>query len=82
MAAALGANGRSYYTQHYSWPVIERKYLDMFVRLTTSPPGHVMEALPGLLERRRRDKRPAADVIASLPSGPVRGDASPERDER
>ena len=73
LAAAHGRARAALSTrEHYSWPVIERKYLDMFERLTASPPAHQMEPLPGLLERRRRDKPPADDVIASLPSGPVR----------
>ena len=31
--AALGANGRRFFQQHYSWPVIEQKYLDMLQQL-------------------------------------------------
>jgi glycosyltransferase involved in cell wall biosynthesis len=72
LASAMGERGRQYYAQHYSWPVIERKYLDMFDRLAADPPPHRMEPLPGFLERRRRDKPPADDVVASLPRGPVR----------
>jgi glycosyltransferase involved in cell wall biosynthesis len=75
VAADMGARGRSYYAEHYSWPVIERKYLDMFARLTKDPPRHAMEPLPGFVERRRRDKPPAMEVMASLPSGPVRRNA-------
>ena len=33
LATALGRNGREYFNRHYSWPVIERKYLDMLERL-------------------------------------------------
>jgi glycosyltransferase involved in cell wall biosynthesis len=33
LAAALGANGREFFCRHYSWPVIEGKYLDMLQRL-------------------------------------------------
>ena len=32
--ARLGQNGRDYFTRHYAWPVIERKYLDMLGRLS------------------------------------------------
>src|SRR5215510_3562753 len=46
-SAALGRHGRTYYEQHYSWPVIEQKYLEMFDRLRRSPPASMMEPLPG-----------------------------------
>jgi glycosyltransferase involved in cell wall biosynthesis len=69
LAAALGRNGRDYFNKHYSWPVIERKYLDMLDRLSREPSGSVMEPLPGWLARRRRDLPPAEQVVANLPSG-------------
>jgi glycosyltransferase involved in cell wall biosynthesis len=28
--ARLGRNGREFFKRNYAWPVIERKYLDMF----------------------------------------------------
>ena len=71
LAERLGRNGRRYYEQHYSWPVIERKYLDMFASLSSNPPPHRMERLPGWLARRQRALRPAAQVLDELPSGPV-----------
>jgi len=81
--SALGANGRCFFQQHYSWPVIEHKYLDMLAQLKES--DHVdgaalspararnaaIEPEPGFWGRRRRMFRPAADVLAELPSGPV-----------
>ena len=69
--ARLGRNGRDYFRQHYGWPVIERKYLDMFERLRKEQPTRGMEPLPGWLTRRRRDQRPAEEVLASIPAGPV-----------
>jgi glycosyltransferase involved in cell wall biosynthesis len=69
LAARLGANGRGYFLQHYSWPVIERKYLDMFERLTATPPAHEMEPLPGWLERRARSAPPASEVVNAVPRG-------------
>ena len=39
LADAMGRNGRQYFAQHYSWPVIERKYLEMFDRLASAPAG-------------------------------------------
>ena len=73
LGQALGRNGRDYFGQHYAWPVIERKYLDMFARLTSEPPAHSMEPLPGWLARRRRILPPAADLLAAVPSGPTAG---------
>lgn len=66
----LGRNGRQFYKDHYDWPVIERKYLDVIGRLGGSTGGG-LEPLPGWLERRRPDCPPAADVVAALPAGPV-----------
>jgi glycosyltransferase involved in cell wall biosynthesis len=72
LAQALGRNGRAYFTSHYAWPVIERKYLDMLDRLAreTSPPNGI-EPLPGYFARRRRTLAPAEEVLAALPSGAV-----------
>jgi len=36
--AHLGRNGRAYFKRHYAWPVIERKYLDMFAQLKKELP--------------------------------------------
>jgi glycosyltransferase involved in cell wall biosynthesis len=72
LSATLGERGRQYYAAHYSWPVIERRYLDMFGRLLNDPPAHTMEPLPGHIARRARNKPPAAEIVAGLPSGPVR----------
>jgi glycosyltransferase involved in cell wall biosynthesis len=68
---AFGNNGREYFERQYSWPVIERKYLDMFDELRRTPPSHVMEPLPGWIARRARTAPPAADVVDALPVGPV-----------
>jgi glycosyltransferase involved in cell wall biosynthesis len=76
--ARLGQNGREYFSRNYSWPVIERKYLEMLARLKdennrTGPP-RTIAPLPGWLARRRRELTPAAAVLAQLPSGAaVRG---------
>jgi glycosyltransferase involved in cell wall biosynthesis len=71
LAAALGRNGREYFERNYSWPVIERKYRDMFAQLSSNPTTHRMKRLPGWLSRRQRTLRPAAEVVDRLPSGPV-----------
>jgi glycosyltransferase involved in cell wall biosynthesis len=69
---ALGRNGREFFTRHYSWPVVVRKYLDMFARLSAEAPTRRMEPLPGWLARRRRSCPPAAAVVSDLPAGAVR----------
>lgn len=70
LGAALGRNGREYFLRHYSWPVIERKYLDMFDRLR-SEPARTMEPFPGWFARRTQNLPPAAAVVDSLPAGPA-----------
>jgi glycosyltransferase involved in cell wall biosynthesis len=82
LAARLGSNGRRFYREHYGWPVIERKYLDLLEDLRRTPATRTIEPLPGRLSRRRRDKRAAAEVVASLPSGPVPAPRSPSGSAR
>ena len=75
VASALGRNGSAFFRTHYAWPVIERKYLDMFDRLSReageSGGARAMAPLPGWWGRRQRTLLPARDVLQSLPSGPV-----------
>tara|TARA_B100001123_G_scaffold424967_1_gene537190 strand:- start:6051 stop:7358 length:1308 start_codon:yes stop_codon:yes gene_type:complete len=73
---ALGANGRIYFDRHYTWPTIERKYLDMFDRLQQEDPANrpAREAIPGWFGRRRRTVPPASDVVDRLPRGPASGE--------
>jgi glycosyltransferase involved in cell wall biosynthesis len=71
LAATLGRNGRTFFSRQYSWPVIERKYLDMFDELRRTPVTYGMDPLPGWLARRARTVPPAADVVNALPAGPV-----------
>jgi glycosyltransferase involved in cell wall biosynthesis len=71
MGAALGRHGRDYYRRHYSWPVIEQKYLNMLDRLAQEPAVSPAETAPGVLARRFQTRPPARDVLATLPSGPV-----------
>ena len=79
LAATLGRNGRAFFTRHYSWPVIERKYMDMFDELRRTSPAHVMEPLPSFFARRARNAAPAADVVNALPKGPVVDEYASER---
>jgi glycosyltransferase involved in cell wall biosynthesis len=72
LAGALGRNGRQYFRDNYDWPVIERKYLDMFARLRSEPtPERPAASLPGWFVRRRRDLPAAEDVLRRLPIGPA-----------
>jgi len=67
----LGQNGREFFRRNYAWPVIERKYLEMFQRLDreTAPPP--IAPLPGWLARRRASLPAAESVLAGIPSGAV-----------
>jgi len=71
LSASLGRNGRQFYHEHYDWPVIERKYLDMFDRLSKEASPRLPETLPGWMERRRQDCAAGAETVAALPAGPV-----------
>ena len=70
LAGTLGRSGRQFFRDHYDWPVIERKYLEMFERLKTEAAATV-EPLPGWFERRRQDLPAAREVLAKLPTGPA-----------
>jgi glycosyltransferase involved in cell wall biosynthesis len=67
----LGHNGREYFRRHYTWPVIERKYLEILERLKGVPASPTIEPLPGWMARRKRDVPPAREVLAKLPAGAV-----------
>jgi glycosyltransferase involved in cell wall biosynthesis len=77
--ARLGRNGREFFRQHYTWPVIERKYLDMFQRLNQANSGGApsaasrrpLEPLPGFFARRKRDIEPAREILDRIPTGPA-----------
>jgi glycosyltransferase involved in cell wall biosynthesis len=76
LAGALGRNGRQYYRDHYDWPVIERKYLEMLERLSKGGSSRTIDPIPGWLGRRKVECPPGAGVVASLPSGPsITGEA-------
>ncbi len=70
LAGTLGRSGRQFFRDHYDWPVIERKYLEMFERLKTEAAATV-EPLPGWFDRRRQDLPAAEEVLAKLPKGPA-----------
>jgi glycosyltransferase involved in cell wall biosynthesis len=78
LSATLGRNGRQFFREHYDWPVIERKYLDMIARLKNEPARSEIEPLPGWLARRKQDRPAAGDVVGALDAGPVvRSDPPP-----
>lgn len=79
LAAALGRNGRAFFARHYSWPVIERAYLDMLHRLggdqRSTAVASATEVRPGWFARRRRVIPSGQSQLARLAAGPVRGTA-------
>jgi glycosyltransferase involved in cell wall biosynthesis len=77
LAAALGRNGRAFFEQNYTWPIIEGKYLDMIERLANEPPATTIESMPWWFQRRREDLPPAEHVVAMLPTGPALDGTAP-----
>ena len=71
IGGVLGRNGREFFRRHYAWPVIERKYLDVFDRLTREPAPAPLPPLPGWFARRRKDVPPAKEIVDAVPAGPV-----------
>jgi glycosyltransferase involved in cell wall biosynthesis len=71
LAGSLGRNGKQFFRENYDWPVIERKYLDMFERLKKETPAAAADHLPGWFDRRRQDLPAAQEVLAKLPTGPA-----------
>ena len=69
--AMLGTNGRHFFREHYDWSVIERKYLQMFDRLSRQPPQDNLEPLPGWFQRWHKTLPSAQAVLGGLPSGPA-----------
>jgi glycosyltransferase involved in cell wall biosynthesis len=85
----LGSNGREFFSRHYAWPVIERKYVDMLERLKHEDAERAQPAafkaaldpLPGWFGRRRQDLPAARQVLETLPQGPALG-ASEDRERQ
>ena len=73
LAGALGRNGRHFFKEHYDWPVIERKYLDMIERLKKDKAPAAVAPLPGWSERRRQNVPAAREVLARTALSGVRG---------
>ena len=75
LSTALGRNGRQFYREHYDWPVIEAKYLDMFERLSAAPAARPIEPIPGWFARRAKTAPAAEEVLTRVPAGAVLGGA-------
>jgi glycosyltransferase involved in cell wall biosynthesis len=71
LGSILGRQGREYFRRHYAWPVIERKYVEMFDRLKREPAATAAEPWPGWWARRQRSLPPARQQLERIPSGPV-----------
>lgn len=67
----LGRQGRDFFRRHYTWPVIEKKYLEMFDRLKRDNATPAPEPWPGWWARRQKNLPPARQVVDAVPSGPV-----------
>ena len=77
LRSALGANGRRFFRQHYAWPVIEQKYLELLQQLREDgAAAPEPEPLPGWLGRRRRRLPPANVVLERATRGPVLPDGT------
>lgn len=71
VGAVLGRSGREFFRRHYTWPIVERKYLDMFDRLARDTAAPPIEPLPGFFGRRKRALSPGREVMAAAAAGPV-----------
>jgi glycosyltransferase involved in cell wall biosynthesis len=67
----LGRQGREYYRRHYSWPVVDLKYRDLFEKLKRESAPAPIDPLPGWFSRLRRSVPPAREVLEAAPAGPV-----------
>ncbi len=67
----------AYFRDNYTWPIVERKYLDMLNRLAEDdaagrqPPD--IEPLPGWFARRRPTLAPSREIVDRVPIGPAFG---------
>jgi glycosyltransferase involved in cell wall biosynthesis len=71
IGAILGRQGREFFRRHYTWPVIEKKYLEMFDRLKRENATPATEPWPGWWARRQKNLPPARQVVDAVPAGPV-----------
>jgi glycosyltransferase involved in cell wall biosynthesis len=69
LGTVLGHSGREYYRRHYAWPVVERKYLEMFDRLKRERAVAPIEPLPAYFARRTPSEPPARQIMNGAPAG-------------
>jgi glycosyltransferase involved in cell wall biosynthesis len=69
LGGLLGHSGREYYRRHYAWPVVERKYLELFDRLKRERSAAAIEPLPGYFARRGQTEPPARQIMNAAPAG-------------
>jgi glycosyltransferase involved in cell wall biosynthesis len=71
--ARLGRNGRDFFARNYAWPVIERKYLEMFDRLSRDPVAppfrRPLDPMPGWFARRKRELPASQEILERIPRG-------------
>jgi len=77
LSASLGRNGRQFFREHYDWPVIEKKYLEIIQRLQREKAPAAVDPLPGWSDRRKQNVPPAREVLAKLPGGAARTASQP-----
>jgi glycosyltransferase involved in cell wall biosynthesis len=70
--AALGANGREYFRRHYTWPIIERKYLGRIGRASARGGARMGGAMATPHSGGSRRGRHAAGRTCRPRSGPIR----------
>ena len=71
---ALGSNGRKFFQDNYSWPVIERKYLETFDQLKDQDHtylNHTLKPVPGWFSKYQRNLAPSVEILEQAPKGPV-----------
>ena len=81
---AFGGNGREFFQPHYAWPVIERKYLDMFERLKAPAEGRSSRdgAAAWLVREPAEGTAAGDDVLAERAIRTGAADDSAERSTR
>ena len=70
--AVLGRQGRDYFRRHYTWPVVEQKYRDLFDRLKRDADAGGDGAAARLARAAPADAAAGARGASTpLPAGPV-----------
>ena len=70
----FAADGRAYYERHYTWDVIDAKYLGILSQLQKiDRDGYTVpvHSKPGWLKQHRHMQPPARKIVDDLPTGPT-----------